>query len=76
MKIKHTVQRALVWDKVSEQMTIRWKVVLYLLGKHKDVIMISGPLYGETSDDVIEAREILRERLKAEWFKHENSRNL
>jgi hypothetical protein len=77
MKIKHTVKRVLVWDNVSQQMVLRWNVSLYLLGKNRDVIMESGFLYAETSDDVEEARTLLKNRLKSKWYlREEQSRNL
>lgn len=63
MPITVETDKTLVWDNQQTKMVTKTRVAVRLLGNRGSVYNEEGPLYAETSQEISEAVQLLRNRL-------------
>lgn len=63
MPITVETDKALVWDNQQTKMVTKTRVAVRLLGNRGSVYNEEGPLYVETSQEISEAVQLLKNRL-------------
>jgi hypothetical protein len=58
-----TTEKKLVWDNEANQMVVKTEVYCYLLGNKGTRFVEEGPMYCSTALEILQAADILKERL-------------
>lgn len=63
MGIQVRADKTLVWDNETDTMVVRTAVSVAIVGNHGSEYAIEGPIYCQSSQEIFEASQMLRQRL-------------